>query len=85
MNDENIIVNGTENAGSTDETHTAEPNLPAARSRNGKIARLPLAIRQQLNQRLQNGEPGKDFKVGGAVIDNDHQLRGQRAHPSWGW
>src|SRR5713101_951139 len=28
-------------------------------SRNGKIARLPLAIRQELNRRLQNGEQGK--------------------------
>ncbi len=25
-------------------------------TRNGRIARLPLAIRRQLNQRLQNGE-----------------------------
>jgi hypothetical protein len=30
-------------------------------TRNGKIARLPLAIRQQLNQRLQNGELGQDL------------------------
>ena len=28
-------------------------------TRNGKIARLPRAIRQQLNRRLQDGEPGK--------------------------
>jgi hypothetical protein len=28
-------------------------------TRNGKIARLPLAIREELNQRLQNGEQGK--------------------------
>jgi hypothetical protein len=64
MNDENIIVNGTENTSPTDETQTSQPGppgLPAGRSRNGKIARLPLAIRQQLNQRLQNGEPGKDL------------------------
>ena len=27
-------------------------------TRNGKIARLPLAIREQLNRRLQDGEPG---------------------------
>ncbi|MGA2177552.1 MAG: hypothetical protein ABSH38_21465 [Verrucomicrobiota bacterium] len=27
-------------------------------TRNGRIARLPLAIRQQLNQRLQDGEIG---------------------------
>ena len=30
-------------------------------TRNGKIARLPLAIRQQLNQRLQNGELGQEL------------------------
>jgi hypothetical protein len=59
MNDENTIINGDENAGPTGETQTAQPAFPASRSRNGKIARLPLAIRQQLNQRLQNGEWGK--------------------------
>ncbi len=30
-------------------------------TRNGKIARLPLAVRQQLNQRLQNGELARDL------------------------
>ncbi|MGO8698578.1 MAG: hypothetical protein ACLQVY_12755 [Limisphaerales bacterium] len=30
-----------------------------AMTRNGKIARLPLAFRQQLNLRLQNGELGR--------------------------
>jgi hypothetical protein len=30
-------------------------------TRNGKIARLPLAIREELNQRLQNGEQGKQL------------------------
>jgi hypothetical protein len=28
-------------------------------TRNGKIARLPLAIRQELNQRLQDGQKGR--------------------------
>src|SRR5471032_724926 len=28
---------------------------------NGKIARLPLGIRNQLNERLQNGEEGKEL------------------------
>jgi len=28
-------------------------------TRNGKIARLPLAIREELNRRLQEGEQGK--------------------------
>ncbi|MGO8701675.1 MAG: hypothetical protein ACLQVY_28665 [Limisphaerales bacterium] len=32
-----------------------------AMTRNGKIARLPLAIRQQLNLRLQNGELARDL------------------------
>ena len=27
--------------------------------RNGKIARLPRVVREQLNRRLQNGEQGK--------------------------
>jgi hypothetical protein len=31
------------------------------KTRRGKIARLPLAIRQELNSRLRNGEPGKDL------------------------
>ena len=30
-------------------------------TRNGKIARLPLALSQQLNQRLQNGELAQDL------------------------
>ena len=30
-------------------------------TRNGKIARLPLGIRNQLNERLQNGEEGKEL------------------------
>jgi hypothetical protein len=62
MNDENVIVNGNENIGPSDETQTPQPGPPglsASRRRTGKIARLPLAIRQQLNQRLQNGESGK--------------------------
>ncbi len=32
-------------------------------SRIGKIARLPLGIREQLNRRLQDGEIGKDLVV----------------------
>jgi hypothetical protein len=30
-------------------------------TRNGKIARLPLAIRQELNQRLQDGQKGRQL------------------------
>jgi hypothetical protein len=68
MNTQNAILNGNENIDPTDETQTqtqtSQSGLsgpPASRSRTGKIARLPLAIRQQLNQRLQNGERGKDL------------------------
>src|SRR5205807_10069936 len=32
---------------------------PMNPTRNGKIARLPLAIRQELNRRLDEGEQGK--------------------------
>ena len=59
MNSENTIENGNENAGPTEETQTSPSGLPAGRSRTGKIARLPLAVRQELNQRLQDGQPGK--------------------------
>jgi hypothetical protein len=64
MNTENVSLNGNENIGPTEETQIPQPDpscLPAGRSRVGKIARLPLAIRQQLNQRLQNGERGRDL------------------------
>jgi hypothetical protein len=50
MNDENANLNGNENAALSDETQTSERALPASRSRNGKIARLPLANRQQLKE-----------------------------------
>ena len=30
-------------------------------TRNGKIARLPVFIRNQLNERLQNGEESKEL------------------------
>jgi len=55
------MENGNVNAAPGGATPTSQPGLAAGRSRTGKIARLPLAIRQQLNQRLQNGEPGKDL------------------------
>src|ERR1700704_1614598 len=32
-------------------------------TRNGKIARLPLAVRQELNRRLDEGEQGKKLVV----------------------
>jgi hypothetical protein len=43
-------------------TTNASPESPlpsiASQSRNGKIARLPQLIREQLNRRLDDGEPG---------------------------
>jgi hypothetical protein len=45
-------------------------------TRNGKIARLPLAIREQLNSRLQDGEQGKKLVlwfIGLEVLE--HEIR----------
>ena len=43
-------------------TTSASPECPmpsfAIQTRNGKIARLPQVIRDQLNHRLDDGEPG---------------------------
>jgi len=39
------------------------PTFPTPITRTGKIARLPRDIRQELNSRLDNGEPGKDLVV----------------------
>ena len=47
-----------ENTGPSGETPRSEPALRAGRGRTGKIARLPLSIRQELNRRLQDGEQG---------------------------
>jgi hypothetical protein len=55
MSDENVSLNGNENVGPAEETQSSPRGLPSNRSRTGKIARLPPVIRQQLNQRLQNG------------------------------
>src|SRR5688572_3386860 len=35
----------------------AEHHCPAQRRRRGKIARLPAALRDELNDRLEDGEP----------------------------
>ncbi len=47
-------------------------------SRNGKIARLPASLREQVNRRLDNGEPGRDILLwlnaepeARAVLDRD--------------
>jgi len=56
MNNENTVINGNDNEPFKDQGLKFKGSRKA---RVGKIARLPLAIRQQLNQRLQNGEQGK--------------------------
>jgi hypothetical protein len=44
----------------SDPSDSSDPSCPSAshRARNGKIARLPQALRDQLNQRLADGQPG---------------------------
>jgi len=59
MNSENTIMQGTQNTSPIKEPQTPAAEAPGSRSRVGKIARLPLAIRQQLNQKLQDGHPAK--------------------------
>ena len=44
---------------SGDETPTSAAGLPGLHTRTGKIARLPLAIRQELNRRLRDGQAGQ--------------------------
>jgi len=58
MNNNNIMVMGNEKIAPSDATETSARARPAGRSRTGKIARLPLVIRQELNRRLQDGQPG---------------------------
>ena len=58
MNTENTSINDNENINPADETETAAPGQPGGRGRTGKIARLPYAVRKELNQRLRDGEPG---------------------------
>jgi len=42
----------------TDPPTDLPPSTPSSRTRRGKIARLPAAIRDELNRRLDNGEVG---------------------------
>ena len=42
-----------------EESTTELPLTPRTMCRNGKIARLPHAVRLELNQRLRDGESGK--------------------------
>jgi hypothetical protein len=49
--------NSTEALESTPQPESTQPGHQ--RQRRGKIARLPRALRQELNLRLQDGEPGK--------------------------
>jgi hypothetical protein len=61
MNDENTIMVNPQVVPPDDATQTSGAAFPAGRTRNGKIARLPLAVRRQLNQRLQDGQPGQQL------------------------
>jgi hypothetical protein len=58
-----MTMNNADSAGPAAPTQPAGPGLPACRSRTGKIARLPLAIRQELNERLRDGQPGNQLVV----------------------
>jgi hypothetical protein len=43
------------------ETPASDPGLPASYTGTGKIARLPLAVRNELNRRLLEGEEGREL------------------------
>jgi len=61
MKTENNMINSNENGDAAKAAQAAEPAFstrPANRGRVGKIARLPLAVRQELNRRMLDGEPG---------------------------
>src|SRR6202044_1603752 len=58
MKNANTSVHGNKNIASADATKTAAPGRPGGRGRTGKIARLPYAVRRELNQRMRDGEPG---------------------------
>jgi hypothetical protein len=58
MNNENTSCHGNENAEPGDETQTTVPGLSGSHGRTGKIARLPLAVRKELNRRLRDGQAG---------------------------
>jgi NAD-specific glutamate dehydrogenase len=58
MINDNTSIHGNENIDPVDETPTSGSTLPGRHSRTGKIARLPLAIRWELNRRMREGEPG---------------------------
>lgn len=53
--------NRLENAEPIGTTLAAEDAMPAGGGHTGKIDRLPAAIRLELNQRLQQGEPGTEL------------------------
>jgi len=62
---ENNMIIGKENhdrAGAVAALSTSDPGLPACfYAGTGKVARLPVAIRQELNWRLFNGEEGRQL------------------------
>jgi hypothetical protein len=58
MNTENTSLNGNENIELAGESRAAVAGLRSSHARTGKIARLPLAVRKELNQRMRDGQPG---------------------------
>src|SRR5580658_9193119 len=62
---ENNMIIGKEKpdpAGAVGPLSTSDPGLPACfYAGTGKVARLPVAIRQELNWRLLNGEEGRQL------------------------
>jgi hypothetical protein len=58
LNNENKNMKTTDNVPPIVPTPKTDP-APSTRCRTGKIARLPLAIREPLNQRMLDGEEGK--------------------------
>jgi hypothetical protein len=58
MNNANTILHGNENIDPLEAAPTAFPVLQNSHGRTGKIARLPLALRRELNRRLRDGQPG---------------------------
>jgi hypothetical protein len=65
MNTENNMIIGNESHGpdgAVAALSTSDPGLPACFYKGvGKVARLPVALRQELNRRLLNGEEGRQL------------------------
>ena len=58
MNNKTASIHGNQNINPAEEAQTSARRRAGGRGRTGKIARLPYALRQQLNRRMRDGEPG---------------------------